>query len=346
MAMAIGNAPRACGGMKSGCYLEGGEPSPDGMLLPLVWIVGDMTLDSEKNLLWDVRPQTMYYIDGEYSLDTLGLCEWRVGNLLRARGDYTGSGKMQLQLLHHSSGNPLCLLKHTGESYYTPVRKAMELARRGPSERVTPEVAASMAPLLRIAPLKLFYSSSQVPFFRSFGFREQFLDYLYVEQAQPDPTDDELEIAQLWNMTSTDHDWRWEPTWESEDWRWMMQKFGVVRRTSVEGGPVRDTPKTQLVRPYNGSDHWWLRALSYLHRHPDAAFDGVEYHESVFCGTHFTTALRVVSYEDAQKKTGKTEINPDALDDSMFMDLKGLERGLDIGIKVAILPPEGEIEWR
>lgn len=320
MAIAIGNAPRGCGSMRDGCYLEGGEMSKDGTLLPLVWILGDMCLDSPKNLFWEIRPQTIYHIDGEQSLDTIQIVEYRVGQMLRAQGQYAGSGQRQLQQLQHTPGNSLCLLKHTGEQFYTPAKKAIELARRGPSERVEPDLAIALAPLLRVAPLKLFYST-KVPFFFNESERDRFMDYIWAEE----PDEETIKLAQLWNMTSADNDLRWEPTWESTDWRWT-----VIRK-----------PGQLPILPYNGSDHWWVRVLSYLHRHADLLFDGVTVHEAVFCGTHFTKALQVVSYEKAQEKTGKTDIDPSILNDEQFAS----QRALSAGIQVAILPPKGEESW-
>jgi hypothetical protein len=320
MASAIGNAARGCGSKKDGFYLGGSGMSPDGTLLPLVWTLGSMVLETEPNLLWTVPERSLIYIDGEQSLDVQGF-EWiehRTGMLNRSNGSYAGSGKPQLQRLMHTSTDPLCLLKHMGRSFYTPATKALELVQQGPSERMDEHTVTSLAPYLRQAPLKLFYTSSQVGHFVTEKDRHDFLDYVFNEQ--PDERSLYLQVA--WSFDYDEGKTQFDPTWSRTDWRWRVTNPGVF--------------------PNNGSEHWWVKLLSYQHRHKDLTIPGLVEREAVCFGTQITEAQRVVSYETAQTETGKDTIVPKELDDAQFAS----EKAIKSGVKVCILPPKGEESWQ
>ena len=333
MAVGIGLGSRECGTKKDGWYIDGGTPSDKGTLLPLVWAVGSMVLELDPNAKWAAPERgNLVFIDGEQSFDPVQT-EWmehRVGMANRASGSYRGSKQLQLERLGHSTNNPLCLLKHMGRSYYTPATKALELARLGPSERMEQDMVLTLAPILREGPLKLFYTSSQVPFFVKASERDEFMDYLFLEQ--PDQAHLLLQVA--WSMRYDEGETTFHPTWEMADWSWRM-------RRTTEG----------LVFPNNGSMHWWVKLLSYVHRHQDidmGQFGIVERNALVF-GTHLTTARRVVTYETAQEMTGRDTIVPSELDDEALFP-KGMtdearRKALKNGVQVSVLPPQGNEEW-
>ena len=114
-----------------------------------------------------------------------------------------------------------------------------------------------------------------------------------------------------------------------QDWRWRMLRT-----------------ETGLRFPNNGSQHWWVKLLSYIHRHPDLHIEGLVEREAVCLGTHITQAQRVVKYETAQQITGKDTIVPEELDDEQFFkDRAEAVRATKSGVQVCILPPTGEDEW-
>ena len=322
MAIGISNKGRKCGKKKDGWYLTGGAMSKDGTLLPLVWAPGSMVLGTDTNLPWKPQEKSLIYMDGEMSFDFASLewVEYRVGMLSRSNGHYKGSGKPQLQRLSQSTNQPLCLLKHMGASFYTPATKAIELVQQGPSERFRQSVVTSLAPYLKHGALKLFYTSSQVPVFVTEADRDAFMDYLFLEQ----PDNDHLFLQVAWSMDYDEAKTLYEPAWEMADWRWRM-----IRTASG------------LQFPNNGSQHWWVKLLSYVHRHHNMEIEGLVEREMVCMGTQITDAQRVVSYEAAQQATGHSTVVPEELDDAQFAP----EAALKGGIKVVVLPPEGEEEW-
>lgn len=323
MASAIGNAARGCGTKRDGWYLGGSGMSPNGTLLPLVWTIGAMVLEHDPNLFWKVPERSLLYIDGEQSFDLAGY-EWvehQAGLLNRNTGMYAGSGQPQLQRLMHSTNEPLCLLKHMGKAYYTPATKAVELVQQGPSERMDKDTVISLAPFLRQGPLKLFYTSSQCPHFITERDRTQFMDYVWNEQ----PDEAHLRLQVLWSMDYEEGKTLWNPTWTYPDWRWRVLRDG----------------HGQAVFPNNGSQHWWVKLLSYQHRHQDIEIPGLIEREDVCFGTQITEAQRVVSYETAQKETGRESIVASELDDAQFASEKAIKNG----VKVCVLPPQGEESW-
>lgn len=327
MATGISNASRECGEKKDGWYIGGGAMSKNGTLLPLVWTLGTMVLGLDPNARWEPNERSLIYIDGEQSFDPPGT-EWvdlQVGMLNRVQQQYLGSGQPQLQRLMHSSSDPTCLLKHMGRKYYTPATKAIELVRQGPSERMDDDTVIHLAAYLKHGPLKLFYTSSQVPFFVTPSDRDAFMDYVFAELADQQA----IELEALWSYRNSEADTLWEPTWSYADWRWRMIR-------SPQG----------LIFPNNGSMHWWVRALSYMHRHQDVQVEGVVEREAVCFGTHITQALRVVAYEAAQQATGHDTIVPEELDDEQFFkDAAQAKRALKNGVEVVVLPPQGVEEW-
>lgn len=324
---AISNAPRGCGRKKSGYYLSGGM-SPGGMLLPLVWCNGSMIMNSPENNLWfNVPPRKHHAFDAEQSLDTATYVDFGAGRAMRESGDYQGSGKPQLQRLIHANGEPYSLIHHVGNDY-TAASKALELARMGPSERVSPITALTVAQYLQKAPVRLFYTHGSVPHVNDGEAWDRLTDYIENEQVEPDDFKSFRLYQDWWALTYGEEflSTYGDTAFEQPDWRWTMVK-------DYDGG---------LRMPQNnGRHHWFARALSYLERHPGTMKDkGVAWTEALYCGTWLTTAMKVLEYEDLPVSFGKT-VQPDQLDEEMFL----LPIEIDLGIRVAALPPKGEDEW-
>lgn len=317
--LGIGNGARGCGKKKGGYYLSS-TMGPGGMLLPLVWCNGSMVLDNQdKNLNFAIPPLKHYAFDPEQTLDGGAYIDADVGAVMRSTGAYTGSGRVQLTRLVHAGGQYYGLAHHVGTEHYTAASKAVELACMGPSERVSPVTALMIAPLLKQAPIRLYYTHAKVPHFVDGRSRDQLMEYVHAERQDDAATryviNWQLDDAEFGLTSPADR----SRAYEHENWRWTMIR-------SIDGS---------LAMPNNGRNHWFARALSYLERHPEAAGDGVKYMEAMYCGTWITDALKVVENEDLQGA------KLSELRDEDFLK----EQELKAGIKVAALPPKGQDEW-
>lgn len=147
MPRAISDEDRGCGNLKEGgTYLQGTSFSPGGKLAPWTWVLGEGIIGGS-NLALKIPPRQTGLIHLPATIQN--------GHLSTGPETVLPIGVPLNRL------PVVALVDHVGSSHYTPIQFAQECAGRGPSRRVSPELAEQVAGHL---PMPILFSHGNMPY--------------------------------------------------------------------------------------------------------------------------------------------------------------------------------------